>query len=750
MTSPSATRILGYVDKLVVHDGERLAVKLSTAQPQTCRAEVVRLTCADPDPRGPGLRAARVEAIAPAECLTGHQPIHPGSYLRVEAAPPLASARAFAFTAMLWPTAPGGRVQTIASLWDDRACHGWAIGLDAAGALALRVADGRGADVLLSTGVPLLERHWSHVCVRFDGETGLVELHHAALSLHPGCTTSAEWRGVSGVTIARMPDQPMFLAARAGRDDAGRDRIGEVFDGKIGRPRLTRADLPFADLRRLVDRDDVAAHADAILAAWDFAHAIPTRDVRDVGPHGLHAISVNCPARGVTGHDWDGSSIDWRHTPQHYAAIHFHADDLYDCGWKTDVTFALPPGLRSGFHAVRVTAPGCETFLPFFVSPRPGQATAQVAVLAATATYLAYANTHVKVDSLNSENLFESVMQICEQEAYLNTHRELGYSTYDVHQDGSGVFYSSWLRPLLTMQPGLYTFNYVNDTHVLAWLEASGQPYDVITDHDLHHHGREILDGYRVLITCSHPEYFTTGMWDALDGWQQQGGRHMYLGGNGFYWRTAISPAFPAAIEMRRGITGVRTWEGEPGEDQLSFSGEPGGLWRSVGRAPQRLCGVGFCATIFNRSTHYRRSAAGRHPDFDFVFAGVPDDTRIGAHGLRGGGAAGLEIDRWDVGLGSPPDGVVIASSENVGIGGLLSVEEFITTTRALDAEQNGKVRADMCLFATPQGGAVFSVGSIAWPTSLWRGGYDNDVARITANVLTRFLDPAPLPTRRL
>ncbi len=47
--------------------------------------------------------------------------------------------------------------------------------------------------------------------------------------------------------------------------------------------------------------------------------------------------------------------------------------------------------------------------------------------------------------------------------------------------------------------------------------------------------------------------------------------------------------AFPAAIEMRRGITGVRTWEGEPGESQLGFTGEPGGLWRSLGRAPQRL-----------------------------------------------------------------------------------------------------------------------------------------------------------------
>jgi N,N-dimethylformamidase len=38
----------------------------------------------------------------------------------------------------------------------------------------------------------------------------------------------------------------------------------------------------------------------------------------------------------------------------------------------------------------------------------------------------------------------------------------------------------------------------------------------------------------------------------------------------------------------------------------------------------------------------------------------------------------------------------------------------------------------------------VFSVGSIAWCGSLAHGGYDNNVARITANVLRRFCDPAP------
>jgi N,N-dimethylformamidase len=55
---------------------------------------------------------------------------------------------------------------------------------------------------------------------------------------------------------------------------------------------------------------------------------------------------------------------------------------------------------------------------------------------------------------------------------------------------------------------------------------------------------------------------------------------------------------------------------------------------------------------------------------------------------------------------------------------------------------QSPKVRADMVFFETPHGGAVFSVGSINWLGSLGWNGYANNVARVTENVLRRFMDP--------
>ena len=47
-----------------------------------------------------------------------------------------------------------------------------------------------------------------------------------------------------------------------------------------------------------------------------------------------------------------------------------------------------------------------------------------------------------------------------------------------------------------------------------------------------------------------------------------------------------------------------------------------------------------------------------------------------------------------------------------------------------------------MVIFSTAAGGAVWSTGSIAWATSLLWDNCENDVSRITENVIKRFLSP--------
>src|SRR5919109_2133373 len=220
---------------------------------------------------------------------------------------------------------------------------------------------------------------------------------------------------------------------------------------------------------------------------------------------------------------------------------------------------------------------------------------------------------------------------------FLAEHRELGLSLYDVHSDGSGCCYSSRLRPILNMRPKYRAWrlhdaprHFAADLYLIAWLEARGVSYDVITDEQLHTHGRELLARYRVVLTGSHPEYVTESMHLAVQAYLESGGRLMYLGGNGFYWVTAVDPQRPHVIEVRRGISGTRAWESQPGEWYHSTTGELGGIWRLRGRGPHRLVGVGFAAQGWGGAAGYVRQPDSHDPRAAFIFEGIAPDEPIG------------------------------------------------------------------------------------------------------------------------
>ena len=297
----------------------------------------------------------------------------------------------------------------------------------------------------------------------------------------------------------------------------------------------------------------------------------------------------------------------------------------------------------------------------------------------------------------------------------------------------------------MQLRPGADGWNFTPDTDVNAFLEHCRDAgdiagHDVIADEDVHAEGMDALAPYRVIVTGSHPEYWSTPMLDALEAWLRRGGRLIYLGGNGFYWRVALSDAWPGAVELRRAEDGVRNWQSEPGESYHAFTGEYGGLWRRLGRTPNSLVGIGFVAQGFQRAIGYVRSPASRTSRAAWIFAGV-DGDRIGTSGL-GGGAAGQEIDSYNPALGSPAHAVVLASATGFGPDMTRVKEELQAWTSVPSPDP--VVRADVVFFETPAGGAVFSVGSIAWFGALARNGYDNDVARITASVVRRFADPTP------
>jgi N,N-dimethylformamidase len=266
------------------------------------------------------------------------------------------------------------------------------------------------------------------------------------------------------------------------------------------------------------------------------------------------------------------------------------------------------------------------------------------------------------------------------------------------------------------------------DLHLLRFLHAQGIRVDILTDADLHRDGQKRLEGYRGLVTGSHPEYWSGAIRGALEGFRDAGGHLAYLGGNGGYWVTAYDGD---TIEVRRGQAGIRTWSSEPGETHLTTTGEPGGLWRHRNRAEHELLGVGLLAMGFSRAQPFRRTPDSYAPDLAWLFEGVGDEP-IGAAGMVLGGAAGYEIDarsaRWKT----------AASSRRLAIADGFD-EGYVIDSDATEDGQPVPACAEMVLTELSSGSMVFAASSVSWCGALPGPGAINAVGRITRNLLRRF-----------
>jgi N,N-dimethylformamidase len=257
-----------------------------------------------------------------------------------------------------------------------------------------------------------------------------------------------------------------------------------------------------------------------------------------------------------------------------------------------------------------------------------------------------------------------------------------------------------------------------------------GHEVDVVTDEDLHAEGLALLAPYKVVLTPSHPEYQSRETLDALSAYVARGGRLMYLGGNGFYWRVAVHPDVPGAVEIRRGEGGIRAWAAEPGEYYHAFDGSYGGLWRRNGRPPQQLVGVGFTSQAPFEGNWYRRAPGAADPRAAWILEGVGGDI-IGDFGLSGGGAAGFELDRADHRLGTPPNTIVVASLR-ADLDRFTLVPEEMLTTPATAGEPRTRMHSrrhgDTSRRRTA--GAVFSVGSITSCAACPTNNFDTATSR--------------------
>ncbi|MFI7460672.1 N,N-dimethylformamidase beta subunit family domain-containing protein [Nonomuraea sp. NPDC049646] len=688
-------RLMGYADRWSAAPGERLAVHASGPDGDADVTLVDLVGESDLTPAVP-------VTIAP-------RPLRPGS--RLEAASVPTPARG---GLALWirPKRLGPR-QVVARLGGA----GWRLllALDEEGRPEATVLTPSGSmGCRLRSAVPAGE--WSLLAVAWEAAPLMTVLH----------LNDFRTAGVSAGR-ARLPLPSPSGELRVGAGDE------HPYAGRIALPMLTEGSLTMpgrVPLPDLTTGPELVKHLGAeLLALWDPSASPGAPVVPDVSGNGHHVSAVNRPLAGLLG---PGGAAR--------TALQVSPEDLDDARWPVTCEPAVPREAGSTVLGVRLRTAGQSCVLPVVVRPDAARRS-PVAVVLPTFTYLAYANHRQSSEAEyfgDYRQVTDRVITLSPVDAYLNEHRELGLSLYDQRREGGHVTHSSRRRPVLNLTPDYRWWmtgaprHFAADLLLLRWLRSAGFAFDVLADEDVHDGGADLLSAYRVVLTGSHPEYVTAPERAAFAAYVSGGGRLMYLGGNGFYWVTGVDPRHPHAIEVRRGHVGD-WWDDEPGEDVLTSTGEPGGLWRHRGLAPQELLGVGFAAQGWGPAPGYTRLPDSHREEASWVFEGVGTDP-VGCCGLALGGAAGDEIDRAAPELGTPPDTLVLATSAG-GHG-----HHYRPPTEEAGAGAQA-VRADMTLRLLGSGGAVFAAGSVNWVTSL--ACCDGDIRRITRNVLSRFLQPA-------
>ena len=372
--------------------------------------------------------------------------------------------------------------------------------------------------------------------------------------------------------------------------------------------------------------------------------------------------------------DFVGSGVEWNRTG-------------YGSRWHQQSVAAPEKSGLYYFHAKT----GSGRFFSFPWIVEPAKPSAPIAVLTSNITWNAYNSFGGRSNYFNQDGLREKPVLHARQDLRRFTHP----GTWPYEETSAPI---SFGRPELfnsipedacitdPIEGRLESAMAPAEWRLLGWLEREEFAYDLYSETSLHF-GRVPLESYKVLVLNTHPEYWSKQMYSRVKRWVYEGGgRLVYLGGCGML----------AEVEFVDESTMLCRQE-----DRRDLRRE----------SEAKLLGVAYSHSGYQTGAPYK-VLDGSHWVFDGT--GLVAGECFGYASLHErcpGGASGHELDK--ISPESPANVRHLA--------------------KGLNPEDTG---ADMVMFETPSGGAVFAAGSLCWTLSII---VDKGVSNVTANVLGRF-----------
>lgn len=248
------------------------------------------------------------------------------------------------------------------------------------------------------------------------------------------------------------------------------------------------------------------------------------------------------------------------------------------------------------------------------------------------------------------------------------------------------------------------------DVPMITWLEDESIAVDYCTDFDLHQ-DPDVLEGYHLLLSVGHDEYWSLPMREKAQRFVRQGGNIAFFSGNTSWWRidladngdmTCVHP--PVSHPL-----GANWWRTTPENELTGVSYRQGGGWWQGARPP-----LGY---TIQHAGHWAYHGLGLCSGEDFGaeerLVGYECDGAV----IERGPGGRLRADGTD---GTPPDFTVLG------------------TARLGEGWQDRPAgpAAAAVLGAYTDTGTVLTVGTTDWPRVLRQG--NPTVAGVTRNVLTR------------